>query len=134
MVLHHYIGYKGQQPRFVKGGVKPIQITQEIRTGRKTVTKVSGLEHFMIDVDAFAHELQVLCAGSVASKSATFWSMAPLRCVVDDDFNRLLYLKNSNAACRCVSQIESSRSYGPRPAGQERYRGAAGEGNSQEIY
>ncbi|KAF9958119.1 hypothetical protein BGZ72_000863 [Mortierella alpina] len=66
MVLHHYIGYKGQQPRFVKGGVKPIQITQEIRTGRKTVTKVSGLEHFMIDVDAFAHELQVLCAGSVA--------------------------------------------------------------------
>ncbi|KAF9933279.1 hypothetical protein BGZ67_004358 [Mortierella alpina] len=66
MVLHHYIGYKGQQPRFVKGGVKPIQITQEIRTGRKTVTKVSGLEHFMVDVDAFAHELQVLCAGSVA--------------------------------------------------------------------
>ncbi|CAO3574744.1 unnamed protein product [Mortierella alpina] len=66
MVLHHFIGYKGQQPRFVKGGVKPIQITQEIRTGRKTVTKVSGLEHFMIDVDTFAHELQVLCAGSVA--------------------------------------------------------------------
>ncbi|KAF9283710.1 hypothetical protein BGZ68_005199 [Mortierella alpina] len=66
MVLHHYIGYKGQQPRFVKGGVKPIHVTQEIRTGRKTVTKVSGLEHFMIDVDAFAHELQVLCAGSVA--------------------------------------------------------------------
>ncbi|KAG0202365.1 hypothetical protein BGX28_005119 [Mortierella sp. GBA30] len=66
MVLHHYIGYKGQQPRFVKGGVKPVQITQEIRTGRKTVTKVSGLEHFMIDVDAFGHELQVLCAGSVA--------------------------------------------------------------------
>ncbi|KAG0260721.1 hypothetical protein BG011_001670 [Mortierella polycephala] len=66
MVVHHFIGYQGEQPRFVKGGVKPIQITQEIRTGRKTVTKVSGLEHFMIDVDAFGHEIQVLCAGSVA--------------------------------------------------------------------
>ncbi|KAF9296369.1 hypothetical protein BGZ88_012757 [Linnemannia elongata] len=66
MVIHHYIGYKGQQPRFVKGAVKSIQITQEIRTGRKTVTKVSGLEHFMIDVDAFGQEIQVLCASSVA--------------------------------------------------------------------
>ena len=68
MMIHHYIGYKGQQPRFVKGAVKSIQITQEIRTGRKTVTKVSGLEHFMIDVDAFGQEIQVLCASSVASK------------------------------------------------------------------
>lgn len=68
MVIHHYIGYKGQEPRFVKGAVKSVQITQEIRTGRKTVTKVSGLEHFMIDVDAFGQEIQVLCASSVASK------------------------------------------------------------------
>ncbi|KAF9092719.1 hypothetical protein BGX23_003982 [Mortierella sp. AD031] len=66
MVIHHYVGYKGQQPRFVKGAVKPVQITQEIRTGRKTVTKVSGLEHFMIDVDSFGQEIQVLCASSVA--------------------------------------------------------------------
>ncbi|KAF9926341.1 hypothetical protein FBU30_004038 [Linnemannia zychae] len=66
MVVHHYIGYKGQSPKFVKGAVKPIQITQEIRTGRKTVTKVSGLEHFMIDVDSFGQEIQVLCASSVA--------------------------------------------------------------------
>ncbi|KAF9132406.1 hypothetical protein BGW39_000194 [Mortierella sp. 14UC] len=66
MAIYHYIGYRGQQPRFVKGPVKSIQITQEIRTGRKTVTKVSGLEHFMIDVDAFGQEIQVLCASSVA--------------------------------------------------------------------
>jgi translation initiation factor 2D len=69
MVLHHSIGYKDQQPRFVKGGAKPIHITQELRTGRKTVTKVSGLEHFLVDVDAFGQELQVRCAGSVSSKS-----------------------------------------------------------------
>lgn len=68
MVLHHFIGYKGQPVKFVKGGVKSILITQEIRTGRKTVTKVSGLEHFMIDVDGFGQEIQVLCASSVASK------------------------------------------------------------------
>ncbi|KAG0356535.1 hypothetical protein BG005_004533 [Podila minutissima] len=66
MVLHHFVGYKGQSVKFVKGGVKSILITQEIRTGRKTVTKVSGLEHFMIDVDGFAQEIQVLCASSVA--------------------------------------------------------------------
>ncbi|KAF9185243.1 hypothetical protein BGZ51_002767 [Haplosporangium sp. Z 767] len=66
MVLHHFIGYKGQQPRFVIGGVKSILITQEFRTRRKTVTRVSGLEHFMIDVDAFAQEIQVLCASSIA--------------------------------------------------------------------
>ncbi|KAG0332339.1 hypothetical protein BG004_001295 [Podila humilis] len=66
MVLHHFIGYKGQPVKFVKGGVKPVMIVQEIRTGRKTATRVSGLEHFMIDVDAFGQEIQVACAGSVA--------------------------------------------------------------------
>ncbi|KAF8982972.1 hypothetical protein BGZ46_000252 [Entomortierella lignicola] len=66
MVHHHFIGHKDQEPRFVKGGIKPIQIVQEIRTGRKTVTKVSGLELFLIDVDAFGQEIQVICAGSVA--------------------------------------------------------------------
>ncbi|KAG0089448.1 hypothetical protein BGZ93_011028 [Podila epicladia] len=66
MVLHHFVGYKGQPVKFVKGGVKSILITQEIRTGRKTVTKVSGLEHFMIDVEGFGQEIQVLCASSVA--------------------------------------------------------------------
>ncbi|KAF9111794.1 hypothetical protein BGX27_004422 [Mortierella sp. AM989] len=66
MVHHHFIGYKDQQPRFVKGGIKPIQIVQEIRTGRKTATRVSGLELFMIDVEAFGQEIQVLCASSVA--------------------------------------------------------------------
>ncbi|KAG0034936.1 hypothetical protein BGZ82_005547 [Podila clonocystis] len=66
MVLHHFVGYKGQPIKFVKGGVKSILITQEIRTGRKTITKVSGLEHFMIDVDGFGQEIQVLCASSVA--------------------------------------------------------------------
>ncbi|KAF9384209.1 hypothetical protein BGX21_001364 [Mortierella sp. AD011] len=66
MVHHHFIGYKDQQPRFVKGGIKPIQIVQEIRSGRKTVTKVSGLELFLIDVDAFSQEIQLLCASSVS--------------------------------------------------------------------
>ncbi|KAG0256018.1 hypothetical protein DFQ27_005962 [Actinomortierella ambigua] len=52
--------------KFVKGAVKPVQLLQEVRTGRKTATRISGLEHFKIDVDAFGQELQVLCASSVA--------------------------------------------------------------------
>ncbi|KAF9969155.1 hypothetical protein BGZ73_008606, partial [Actinomortierella ambigua] len=52
--------------KYVKGAVKPVQLIQEIRTGRKTATRISGLEHFKIDVDAFGQELQVLCASSVA--------------------------------------------------------------------
>ncbi|KAF9433851.1 hypothetical protein BGZ76_008895 [Entomortierella beljakovae] len=66
MVHHYFIGYKDQQPRFVKGAIKPIQITQETRTGRKTATRVSGLELFLIDVEAFSQEIQVLCASSVS--------------------------------------------------------------------
>lgn len=86
MVLHHFIGYKGQPVKFVKGGVKSILITQEIRTGRKTVTKVSGLEHFMIDVDGFGQEIQVLCASSIASKDHLF---TPCMCT----FKHAIYLQ-----------------------------------------
>lgn len=38
------------------------------RQGRKTVTIVSGLETFGIDVEDFAEELRKLCAGSASSK------------------------------------------------------------------
>ncbi|KAF9582431.1 hypothetical protein BGW38_000218 [Lunasporangiospora selenospora] len=57
---------KSDSPRFVKGGVKPINILQETRTGRKIVTRISGLEHFLIDVDSFGQEIQTLCASSVS--------------------------------------------------------------------
>lgn len=40
----------------------------KIRQGRKTVTVVSGLEAFGIDVDDFAEELRKLCAGSASSE------------------------------------------------------------------
>ncbi|KAG0223318.1 hypothetical protein B0O80DRAFT_470162 [Mortierella sp. GBAus27b] len=66
MVLHHFIGHKDQEPRFVKGGAKAIQIVQEVRTRGKTVTRVSGLEYYFIDVDAFGQDMQVRCAGSVS--------------------------------------------------------------------
>ncbi|KAG0308832.1 hypothetical protein BGZ98_006613 [Dissophora globulifera] len=65
MVPHYFVGYRGQQPHFVKGVLKPIHMLHDFRMGRFT-TKVSGLERFLIDIDAFAREIQVLCAGSVS--------------------------------------------------------------------
>lgn len=41
-----------------KGSLKPIQIMTERRQGNKKVTKLSGLESFLIDADALASELQ----------------------------------------------------------------------------
>lgn len=41
-----------------KGALKPIQIMTERRQGNKKVTKLSGLESFLIDADALASELQ----------------------------------------------------------------------------
>ncbi|KAG0239301.1 hypothetical protein BGW41_007786 [Actinomortierella wolfii] len=69
MTVFHAILMGNEDPKevkYVKGAVKPVQMIQEIRTGRKTATRISGLEHFKMDVDAFAQELQVLCASSVA--------------------------------------------------------------------
>jgi translation initiation factor 2D len=51
-----------------KGALQPIVMGIKIRQGRKTVTVVSGLEAFGIDVDDFAEELRKLCAGSASSE------------------------------------------------------------------
>ena len=37
------------------------------RQGRKTVTIITGLETFGVDVEDFAEELRKLCAGSASS-------------------------------------------------------------------
>lgn len=54
-----------------QAGVKPkagpapkVRITLETRSGNKTVTKVSGLEGYMIGPVALAEELRKVCAGS----------------------------------------------------------------------
>lgn len=50
-----------------KAGHGPkIQITLETRSGKKTVTKVSGLEVFYVNPQLLANELQKTCAGSTS--------------------------------------------------------------------
>lgn len=50
-----------------KAGTPPkIQLLLENRQGKKTVTKVSGVEPFGVDPKAMADELQKTCAGSAS--------------------------------------------------------------------
>ncbi|KAL7270727.1 hypothetical protein RUND412_006553 [Rhizina undulata] len=54
----------GVKPR--AGAPPKIQILVETRQGKKSVTKVSGLEPFGVDPKALAEALQKLCAGSAS--------------------------------------------------------------------
>ncbi|KAK8864673.1 hypothetical protein IAR55_001924 [Kwoniella newhampshirensis] len=49
-----------------KGPLQPITMTVKTRQGRKTITHVTGLETFSVDVDSFADEMRKLCAGSAS--------------------------------------------------------------------
>ncbi|KAI8345301.1 hypothetical protein EDC96DRAFT_521710 [Choanephora cucurbitarum] len=64
----HMIKLPGKEPVVQKGSPKPVEITQEIRQGRKTVTKITGVEGFGLDVDDLAKELTRLCASSATCK------------------------------------------------------------------
>ena len=139
MVMYHFIGHRGQQPQFVKGGVKPVLITQEIRTGRKTVTKVSGLEYFFIDVDTFGQEMQVICAGSVASKfPLNVCTWRSMKTFAGDLEHRTDFVPSavftSYTTRRSVAETEPAGGYGAGPSVEERDRGAAGKGCAQEVH
>ncbi|KAM7260116.1 hypothetical protein ACFE04_015857 [Oxalis oulophora] len=54
----HHVVTRGSESAVRKGGLKPIQIMTERRQGNKKMTKVSGLEVFLIDAEALASELQ----------------------------------------------------------------------------
>ncbi|KAK6116717.1 hypothetical protein DH2020_049537 [Rehmannia glutinosa] len=57
MQAHHLVT-RGNDSIVRKGALKPIQILTERRQGNKKVTKLSGLESFLIDGEALASELQ----------------------------------------------------------------------------
>lgn len=60
----HTIKLPGKEAVLRKGQPKPVEITQEIRQGRKTITKVTGVEGFGLDVEELSKELTKLCASS----------------------------------------------------------------------
>ncbi|KAK1581066.1 hypothetical protein Q3G72_002737 [Acer saccharum] len=60
----HHVVTRGSESVIRKGGLKTIQMVTERRQGNKKVTKVSGLETFLIEAEALASELQKKCACS----------------------------------------------------------------------
>ncbi|WCJ35008.1 eukaryotic translation initiation factor SUI1 family protein [Euphorbia peplus] len=63
----HCIVTRGNESVVRKGSLKTIQILTERRQGNKKVTKVSGVEQFLMDAEALASELQkkFACSTSV---------------------------------------------------------------------
>ncbi|KAJ6360543.1 hypothetical protein OIU77_004539, partial [Salix suchowensis] len=63
----HHIVTRGSESVVRKGSVRTIQILTERRHGNKKVTKLSGMETFLMDADALASELQkkFACSTSV---------------------------------------------------------------------
>ncbi|KAF7147570.1 hypothetical protein RHSIM_Rhsim03G0007800 [Rhododendron simsii] len=57
MQAHHRIT-RGKESVVCKGALKTIQLMRERRQGNKKVTKLSGLESFLLDLEALASELQ----------------------------------------------------------------------------
>ncbi|PKA54560.1 hypothetical protein AXF42_Ash000395 [Apostasia shenzhenica] len=67
MQAHHRIS-RGVESAIRKGAIRNLQIVTERRQGNKKVTRVSGLESFLMDADSLASELQkkFACSTSVA--------------------------------------------------------------------
>ena len=66
MQAHHMVT-RGSDSAIRKGAARPIQILTERRQGNKKVTRVSGLEIFLLQPDSISSELQkkFACSTSV---------------------------------------------------------------------
>ncbi|PRQ22439.1 putative SUI1 domain-containing protein [Rosa chinensis] len=64
----HHIVTRGNDSVVRKGGLKTVQIMTERRQDNKKMTKLSGLETFLVDPEALASELQkkFACSATVA--------------------------------------------------------------------
>ncbi|XP_020238274.1 eukaryotic translation initiation factor 2D [Cajanus cajan] len=64
----HHVVTRGNESVVRKGALKTIQLLTERRQGNKKVTKLSGMETFLIDAEALASELQkkFACSTTVA--------------------------------------------------------------------
>jgi translation initiation factor 2D len=57
MQIHHRVA-RGNEVVVRKGAIHTVQIMTERRQGNKKMTRVSGLECFLLDADSLASELQ----------------------------------------------------------------------------
>ncbi|TPX61445.1 hypothetical protein PhCBS80983_g01088 [Powellomyces hirtus] len=62
----HELRAPGLEPEFRKGSPKSIQIIVEQRQGRKSVTRLSGMEAFLINPEDLAGHLKIRCASSTS--------------------------------------------------------------------
>ncbi|KAL9298437.1 hypothetical protein ACSQ67_024333 [Phaseolus vulgaris] len=64
----HHVVTRGNESVVRKGALKTVQLLTERRQGNKKVTKLSGMETFLIDAEALASELQkkFACSTTVA--------------------------------------------------------------------
>ena len=65
MQPHHSVTRAGRTV-VKKGGLQPVQMVTERRQGNKKVTRVTGLEGFLIDAEPLAAELQKKFAASTS--------------------------------------------------------------------
>ncbi|KAI8998182.1 hypothetical protein BC832DRAFT_535091 [Gaertneriomyces semiglobifer] len=66
MDYYHEMKIPGQQEEILRGKVKPMEVVVEQRQGRKTVTRISGMERYGIDAEELAAMLRVKCASSTS--------------------------------------------------------------------
>lgn len=66
----HMIALPGQEPILRDGSPRNVLITQETRQGRKTMTKVTGVEWYGLSVDEVCKDLTRRCASSVTGTYA----------------------------------------------------------------
>lgn len=73
MQAHHVVS-RGSESVVRKGALKTIQILTERRQGNKKMTKLSGLEMFLMNAEALASELQkkLACSTTVAELPGMF--------------------------------------------------------------
>ena len=71
----HHVVTRGSESVVRKGSVRTIQIMTERRQGNKKVTKLSGMETFLMDAGALASELQkkFACSTSVSELPGNFF-------------------------------------------------------------
>lgn len=74
MQVHHRVS-RGNESAVGKGAIKPIQIMTERRQGNKKVTRVSGVETFLMDAESLASELQkkFACSTTIAELPGIFY-------------------------------------------------------------
>ncbi|PIA55252.1 hypothetical protein AQUCO_00800166v1 [Aquilegia coerulea] len=109
MQAHHRVT-RGNETIVRKGAVKTVQIMTERRQGNKKMTRVSGLESFLIDPEALAAELQkkFACSTTVAELPGKKGHEVLVQGGVIEDLGRHL-VENYGVLKRYIEVLDKTR-------------------------